>query len=149
MCSSDLLDQRRQAVKVDQAAVEQTLQEIYALRAGLGLPPKPEKGKALTDVPAELDQTFSSVQSSLAALLQSAAQFGYVPTSFDSTPKKAFADFYELDPSHKLDVIIDKLMPKAPAIQQAKAKVEQAESDLAQAKLNLRYCDVEIGRAHV
>jgi membrane fusion protein (multidrug efflux system) len=140
--SKEDLDQRRQTVKVDEAAVEQALQEIYALRAGLGLPAKPEKGKELTDAPANLDQTFSTVQSNLATLLQSAAEFGYVPTSFDSTPKTAFEEFYELDPSHKLDVIIAKLMPKAPAIQQAKAKLEQAESDLAQAKLNLRYCDI-------
>ncbi len=140
--SKEDLDQRRQTVKVDEAAVEQSLQEIYALRAGLGLPAKPEKGKELTDVPVNIDQTFSAVQSSLATLLQSAAQFGYVPTSFDSTPNQAFETFYSLDPSRKLDVIIAKIMPKAPAIRQAKAKLEQAESDLAQAKLNLRYCDI-------
>jgi len=140
--SKEDLDQRRQTVEVDKAAVEQTLQEIYALRASLGLPPKPEKGQELTNHPDNIDQTFSTVQSSLAALLQSAAQFGYVPTSFDSTPKKAFADFYELDPSHNLDVIVEKLMPKAPAIQQAKAKLEQAQRNVAQAKLNLRYCDI-------
>jgi len=140
--SKEDLDQRRQTVEVDKAAVEQQLQEIYALRAGLGLLPKPEKGKELTDVPDELDQTFSQVQSSLATLLQSAAQFGYVPTSFDSTPKKAFADFYELDSSHKLDVIIAKIMPRAPAILQAKAKLEQAQRNVAQANLNLRYCDI-------
>jgi membrane fusion protein (multidrug efflux system) len=143
--SKEDLDQRQQAVEVDKAAVEQALEQIYALRAGLGLPAKPEKGddqKYLTEVPANLDQTFSEVQSSLATLLQSAAQFGYVPTSFDSTPKTAFEEFYKLDPSRNLDVIIAKLMPKAPAIQQAKAKLEQAKSDLAQAELNLRYCDV-------
>jgi membrane fusion protein, multidrug efflux system len=140
--SKEDLDQRRQTVKVDEAAVEQALQEIYALRASLGLSAIPKKGKELTDVPDQLDQTFSAVQSSLATLLQSAAQFGYKPTSFDSTPKKAFADFYELDPSHKLDVIVEKLMPTAPAIQQAKAKLKQAESDLAQAELNLQYCDI-------
>ena len=140
--SKEDLDQRRQTVKVDEAAVEQALQEIYALRASLGLPDKPEKGKELTDHPDHLAQTFSTVQSSLATLLQSAAQFGYVPTSFDSTPEKAFADFYALDPSRKLDVIIAKLMPNAPAIKQARAKLEQAQRNVAQAKLNLRYCDI-------
>jgi membrane fusion protein (multidrug efflux system) len=140
--SKEELDQRQQAVKVDEAAVEQALENIYALRAGLGLPAKPDKGKELTDVPANLDQTFSQVQSSLSTLVQSAAQFGYVPTSFDSTPKKALDVFFQQDPSRNLDIIIAKLMPKAPAIQQAKAKLEQAQSDLAQAKLNLRYTDV-------
>jgi membrane fusion protein (multidrug efflux system) len=143
--SKEELDQRRQAVEVDKAAVEQALEQIYALRAGLGLPAKPEKGddpKYLTEVPRDLDQTFSQVQSSLATLMESAAQFGYIPTSLDSTPDKAFEEFYKQDPSGKLDIIIAKLMPNAPAIQQAKAQLEQAQSDLAQAKLNLRYCDV-------
>jgi membrane fusion protein (multidrug efflux system) len=140
--SKEDLDQRRQTVKVDEAAVEQALQEIYAIRAGLGLPPKPEKGKDLTEVPSNLDQTFSQVQSSLATLAQSAAQFGYFPNSLDSTPKQAFADFYKQDPSGKLDTIVEKLVPKAPAIQQAKAQLQKAQSDLDQAKLNLRYCDI-------
>jgi membrane fusion protein (multidrug efflux system) len=143
--SKEDLDQRQQAVEVDKATVEQALEQVYALRTGLGLPAKPEKGddpKYLAEVPADLDQTFSQVQSSLSTLLQSAAQFGYVPTSFDLTPKSAFEEFYELDPSRNLDVIIAKLMPKAPVIQQAKAKLEQAQSYLAQAKLNLRYCDI-------
>ena len=120
--SKEDLDKRRQTVKVDEAAIEQALEEIHALRAGMGLSPKPEKDKELTDVPAELDQTFSGVQSSLATLLQSAAEFGYIPTSFDSTPKTAFEEFYKQNPSRKLDVIIAKLMPRAPAIQQAKTK---------------------------
>ncbi len=140
--SREELDQREQAVAVSKAAVEQTREGIYALRASLGLPPQPEKGKELTDVPADLDQTFSQVQSSLATLLQSAAQFGYAPTSFDSTPKTAFEEFYKQDPSRKLDIIIAKLMPNAPAIKQAVARLKQAQSDLDQAKLNLRYCDV-------
>jgi membrane fusion protein (multidrug efflux system) len=140
--SKEDLDQRRQTVKVDEAAVEQALQEIYAIRAGLGLPPKPEKGKELTEVPPNLDQTFSTVQSSLATLAQSAAQFGYFPNSLDATPRKVFADFFKQDPSGKLDPIVEKLVPKAPAIQQANAQLLKAQSDLAQAKLNLRYCDI-------
>jgi membrane fusion protein (multidrug efflux system) len=140
--SKEDLDQRRQTLEVDKAAVEQTLQEIYAIRAGLGLPPEPKKRKKLTDVPDDLDETFSTVQSSLATLVQSAAQWGYFPTSLNSTPTQALEDFYKQDPGHNLDVIIEKRIPKAPAILQAKAKLLQAESDLRQAKLNLRYCDV-------
>ena len=36
---------RRQAVKVDEAAVEQALQQVYAIRVSLGLPAQPAKGK--------------------------------------------------------------------------------------------------------
>jgi membrane fusion protein (multidrug efflux system) len=142
--SKEDLDQRRETVKVDEAAVEQTLQEIYALRASLGLRPKPEKEKDLTDVPPDLKETFSQVQSSLATMAQSAAQFGYFPSSLDTTPQKAFDEFYKQDPGHKrnLDAIVELLVPKAPAIQQAEAQKLKAKSDLDQAKLNLRYCDI-------
>jgi membrane fusion protein (multidrug efflux system) len=183
--SKEELDRRQQTVEVDKAAVKQALEEINALRAGLGLPPPPEK-KGLTDedltkAPADLDQTFSTVQSSLAALTQSAAQFGYFPTSWNKTPRRAFADFYKGDPlgyaqlilhtagamgvapggppagaltqhltaleflqseALALDRILPLLIPNAPAIKQAEAKLLQAKSDLAQAELNLRYCDI-------
>src|SRR5262249_19741147 len=49
--SKEELDQRRQTVKVDEAAVDQALQQVYAIRVGLGPPAEPAKGKDLTDVP--------------------------------------------------------------------------------------------------
>src|SRR5262249_20326615 len=45
--SKEELDQRRQTVKVDEAAVEQALQQVYAIRAGLGLPAQPPEGQEL------------------------------------------------------------------------------------------------------
>jgi membrane fusion protein (multidrug efflux system) len=39
-------------------------------------------------------------------------------------------------------LIYAQLIPNAPAIKQARAKLEEAYRDLDQAKLNLRYCDV-------
>jgi membrane fusion protein (multidrug efflux system) len=140
--SKEELDQRRQTVKVDKAAVAQALQEVYAIRAGLGLPAQPPKGQDLTAVPPDLDQNFSSVRQGLGTLLQSASQFGYFPTTWDATPKQAIEDFYKQDPEGNLDRIIAHIIPKAPAIKQAEAKLLQAHSDLAQAELNLRYCDI-------
>src|SRR5262245_48867073 len=43
--SKEDLDQRRQMVKVDEAAVDQALQGVYAIRVGLGLPANPAKGE--------------------------------------------------------------------------------------------------------
>ena len=54
--SKEELDQRRQTFKVDQAAVDQAREQVYAIRVGLGLPPEPTKGHDLTDVPPDLDQ---------------------------------------------------------------------------------------------
>ena len=56
---------RRQSVKVDEAAVEQALQEVYATRVSLGLPPQPANGHDLTEVPPDLEQTFSGVRTAL------------------------------------------------------------------------------------
>jgi membrane fusion protein (multidrug efflux system) len=140
--SKEELDQRKQTVKVDEAAVDQALQQVYSIRVGLGLPAEPPRGQDLTAVPPNLDQDFSTVRQDLAALIQSAAQFGYFPTTWDATPKQAIADFYKQDPQGNLDRIYARIIPKAPAIKQAEAKLLQARSELADAELNLRYTDV-------
>jgi membrane fusion protein (multidrug efflux system) len=43
---------------------------------------------------------------------------------------------------HDLDKIYARIIPNAPAIKQAEAKLLQAKENLAQAELNLRYCDI-------
>ncbi len=140
--SKEELDQRRQTVKVAEATVDQALQAVYAIRAGLGLPTDPGKGHKLTEVPDDLDQNYSAVRQALADLLQSAAQFGYLITTWDATPKQAVADFYKQDPKGNLDNIYAHIIATAPAIKQAQAKLDEARRDLEQAELNLRYCDI-------
>jgi membrane fusion protein, multidrug efflux system len=140
--SKEELDQRRQTVKVDQATVDQALQQVYAIRAGLGLPVEPPKGQELTDVPPDLDQNFSAVREALGRLIQSATQLGYFPATWNATPKEAIAAFYKQDPQGNLDRIFAKIIPNAPAIKQAEARLLEAKSDLDQALLNLRYCDI-------
>jgi membrane fusion protein, multidrug efflux system len=140
--SKEEFDQRREAVKVTTAALEQTLQQIYAIRVRLGLPAIPPEGKQLADVPADLDQNFSTVRQALAELIQSVAQLGYFPATWNATPKESIEAFYKQDPKGDLDRIFATLIPAAPAIKQAEAKLLQARRDLDQAELNLRYCDV-------
>jgi len=140
--SKEDLDQRRQTVKVDEAAVEQALQEVYATRVGLGLEAQPGPGHSLTDVPENLDQRFSSVVQALGQLLESVSQFGYTPRSWSATPKQALEEFYKQDPAGDINKIVERIIPNAPAVKQAQAKLLQARSDLDQALLNLRYCDI-------
>jgi membrane fusion protein (multidrug efflux system) len=135
------LDARKEAVLVSQAGVQEALEDIYQVRVSLGLPPKPATGDDLTQVPPDLDQTFSSVRQAQASLIQSAAQIG-VFDSFDKTPRQMVADFYKRDPGGDIDKIYAKLLTTAPGIKQAQAKLAQAQSNLAQAQLNLRYCNV-------
>jgi membrane fusion protein (multidrug efflux system) len=139
--SKEDLDVRRQTVKVDEATVDQALQAVYALRVSLGLHAH-VPDRELADVPPDLDENFSVVRQALFELMQSVAPLGYYPTTWNATPKQAVADFYKQDPKGDLDRIFAHIIPNAPAIKQAEAKLLQAQRDLDWAELNLRYCDV-------
>jgi len=93
-------------------------------------------------MPDNLDQVFSSVREALAALLQSAAQLGVVPPTYDLTPKQLVDWFYKRNPSGNIDVIYAQIIKNAPNLKQAQAVVDQAQSDVDQAKLDLRYCTI-------
>jgi membrane fusion protein (multidrug efflux system) len=89
-------------------------------------------------VPADLDQTFSSVLQAEAQLIQSAAELGVVH-SYEQTPKQLLEDF---EKQGDIDRTFARLAADAPAVKQAEAKLEAAQRDLALAELNLQYCDV-------
>jgi membrane fusion protein (multidrug efflux system) len=139
--SKEELDTRVRQVKVSEADVKQSLEQVYQIRVGLGLPAQPEKGD-LTEVPPDLDQNFSTVRQALAETLRSIAPLGLVPSSYDAPPKKIIEEFLNRDPQGNLDRIYAKLIRDAPLIKQARAKLLGAQRDLEQAELNLRYCDV-------
>lgn len=140
--SKEDLDQRRQMVKVNEAAVDEALQNVRAIRVGLGLSADAPEGRDLTHVPPGLDQNFSTVQQTLAALGQSVSQLGYLPRDWEATPAHAIKEFYQQDPAHDFNRIVARMVPDAPAIKQAEARLLAARRELAQAELNLRYCDV-------
>ncbi|MBV9491459.1 MAG: HlyD family secretion protein [Verrucomicrobia bacterium] len=134
-------DQRREQLDGANADVKQALENVHEARAALGLPAQPTSGN-LAEFPADLDQTFSSVRQALAELLQSAAQLGVVPTSYDFTPKQILEEFYRRDPGGDVNKIYAEIIRTAPALKDAEAKLIQTERDLDEAKLNRRYCTV-------
>src|ERR1700726_205300 len=140
--SAEEWDQRREALDVAKAQVQQALENVYQARVALGLPAQPPAGTNLTEVPADLDQTFSSVRQAQADLIQGAAQLGVVSSSYDQTPKQTLDEFYKRDPGGNLDRIYADVIENAPSLKQAEAALLQAERDRDQAKLNLRYCTV-------
>jgi membrane fusion protein, multidrug efflux system len=140
--SAEEYDQRREALDRAKAQVKQALESIFQARVALGLPAQPPAGASLADVPPDLDQTFSSVRQAQADLLQSAAQLGVVPSSYNLTPKQMLEEFYRRDPTGNLDRIYATLVKTAPSLKQAEANLAQAQRDLDEAKLNLRYCTV-------
>src|ERR1700737_1768485 len=133
--SAEEWDQRREALDVAKAQVQQALENVYQARVALGLPAQPPAGTNLTEVPADLDQTFSSVRQAQADLIQGAAQLGVVSSSYDQTPKQTLDEFYKRDPGGNLDRIYADVIENAPSLKQAEAALLQAERDLDQAKL--------------
>jgi membrane fusion protein (multidrug efflux system) len=141
VASREQFDQREAALSVARAEVIQALDDIHQIRVSLGLPAEPENGGDLGLVPPDLDQTFSSVRQAQAELIQTGAELGISP-SFNLTPKQMLEKFYKRDPNGDIDKILAALVPEAPAVKQAEAKLESAERDLDQAELNLRYCKI-------
>jgi len=111
---------------------------VYQTRASLGLPAQPDGGGDLGQTPPDLDETFASVLQAQAGLIQSAAQLGVVHT-FDQSPKAMLDQFQKLG---EIDSTFAQFATSAPAVKQAEAKLEAARRDLAQAELDLRYCDI-------
>ncbi len=131
-------DRRQAELATATAGVSQALAEVYQVRVSLGLPAQPDKGDDLGQVPPDLDQTFSTVLQAQSELIQSAAQLGVVH-SYDQSPKQMLAQFEE---QGDVDRTFARLAAEAPAVKQAEARLESANRDLAQAELNLRYCDI-------
>ena len=74
--------------------------------------------------------------------MQSAAQLGIVSSSYDLTPKQVVEEFYKRDPGGDINRIYAKVIKNAPALKQAQAGLLQAQRDLDEARLNLRYCTI-------
>ena len=90
---------------------------MFTRRAfALGLPAQPPEGTSLGDVPADLDETFSSVRQAQADLRQSAAQLGVVPSSYNLTPKEMLWEFYRRDPTGDVNRIYAEVIKNAPAL---------------------------------
>jgi len=138
--SRNEFDAFQESYAVAEANQEKAQQDVYRIRANLGLPP-PTRGEDLTKVPPNLDQTFSEVKAAQARLQQTAAQLGLPPT-FEQSPDQMLANFYKRDPSGNLDTIMAQLLKAAPDVLQAGAKLNAAKANLRQAQLNLSYCDV-------
>src|SRR5262249_23420439 len=134
-------DQRLEAQRTAEAGAKQALEDVHEARVALGLAPRPETGD-LAHVPADLNQTFSGVREALAELVQSMAQVGLPLTSFSQTPRQTLDEFARRDKEGNIDRVMERIVPQAPAVRQAETRLLQARRDLAQAELNLRYCDV-------
>lgn len=139
--ATEEFDQRREADRVADAMVNQAREEVSESRVSLGLAPRPEHGE-LADVPPDLNQNYSGVRQALAELIQTTATVGLPLTSVADSPTKTLEEFARRDHEGNIDRILASLIPEAPAVKQAQARLLQARSDLDEAELDLRYCEV-------
>jgi len=121
-------DRAQKVLSTADAQVNEALAEVYQARASLGLPAQPSNGEDLSQVPPDLDETFSSVLAARADLIQSAAQLGVVH-SYDQSPKQMLDEFAKRG---DIDRYFAQLTLEAPAVKQAEAKLDLA-------KINLGY----------
>ncbi|WP_337173014.1 HlyD family secretion protein [Paludisphaera sp.] len=135
-------DRATEDFKVADAQVRQAVEQVREIRVALGLAPDPPEGSGPEDVPDDLEETFSGVRQALADLMQTMAQVGLPLPPGDVTPSRFLSEFRDLDEEGDVDRIFDRLVPRAPAVLQAKAKLARARRELALAELDLRYCEV-------
>ncbi|HEX4142524.1 MAG TPA: efflux RND transporter periplasmic adaptor subunit [Pirellulales bacterium] len=160
--SREELDRRRQTLKADEAAVEEALHAVYASRLGLGLAARPGPGHDLAETPLDLagnlpnhvefDPVYAAAVESAASVISMDAR----KPEAKALPQEAHRElerFYDQlvqeapkplsqEAQQALERVYDRLVEEAPAVKQAAAKVPQARDELAQAELNLHYCDV-------
>jgi len=139
--SREEYDQREKTLTVARAEIVQARDDIHQIRVSLGLPAEPLNGGDLSQTPPDLNQTFSSVRQAQSELIQSSAELGIIH-SMKETPKHMLEEFYKRDLNGDIDKIFAALVPGAPAVKQAEAKLQSAERDLDLAELNLRYCEI-------
>jgi membrane fusion protein (multidrug efflux system) len=141
--SREELDVRRAALVAAEALVRTGRENVSKVRAALDLPLEPPAGKDLGYTPPDLAQNHSSVRAALSQMIETAAQLGVELPRDVETPAQVLARFHIDPPDDRwLEDFVQKLILEAPAIKVAQADVEQAQHDLAQAQLQLRYCDI-------
>jgi membrane fusion protein (multidrug efflux system) len=127
-----------QARQATLAAFEQ----IRKIRASLEVPEIPEAGKPLDDLPPDLEQKHSSVLAALGNYAYSLAELGLPLPTFYENPEDFIKRVRANAPNGDVDALIERTILKAPAVETSRARVSQAEQDLAQVNLNLSYCKV-------
>src|SRR5262249_45573617 len=125
-----------------EAGVRTARENILKTRAALTLPLEPPEGKGLGYAPPGLEQNHPSVRAALSEMVVLGAQLGIELPRDVETPDQLLERLHTLPPAGEYEELARKRGEDAPAIKVATADKEQAEADLAQARLDLRYTDV-------
>ena len=134
-------DVRQADYQQAQERLRQALGRIEQIRAELELPEETDPAK-MADAPADLDQVHSSVRAALGQLALNLADFNVPQPRYDQTPNDYTAEIRKLAPGGDMDALIEEKVRTAPTVEAAQAQVLQAKTQLAEADLNLSYCEI-------
>ncbi len=134
--TAEELEQRRNALRVAESRVTTAEETVQQTRAALGLG---RDDKSPLKVPPKLEENFSAVQIALSNAAMALAQIGMRLQLHNLTPEKLHKQLEDLGAGHDINSALDRLVEKSPDVLYARAHVQAAEKDLAQAELNLSY----------
>ncbi len=137
--SQSELDQRNNTLDVANQRVKEAWAAIQETRAALGLPPNEQNP---LDVPKDLLEQQSSIQTAVSDITSSLAQIGIPFDAHDIKPGEAFEQIIGMDTSRGLEEAFGRVVEKAPAVKVADATVTRSERDLDNARLRLSWTEV-------
>ena len=137
-------DIRRTDYEQAQVRVRQALEDIHRIRAGLELPEEPPPGQGLRRRPARPGRTpfERAVRAVRRVELESLAQLGLPLPKYYEPPTQFIESVKKMAPDGDIDVAIEQTVTKAPNVESARAQIAQADQALAQAELELSYCEI-------
>ena len=121
--SQSELDQRNNTLKVAEEREKEAWEALQETRAQLGLPPD---YKNPLDIPKELENQQSTVQSAVSDIASSLAQVGIPFDPRDAAQAKAFEDFLRPEGDNSAGEGLEPAIEQAPAVRVARAAVARA-----------------------
>ena len=136
--TQQLVDQRDASYQIAAATEIEARSQVLLNRAAIGLPIGPLAGQQLGDVPDQWEKKVPVVRAALAELINAGVKIGLDIPPIEDDPETVYANFKSNAPGGDLDKYLNQLAENWPAIEHAKAEMDQAQHGLDQARLDLR-----------
>lgn len=133
------LDIRNNTLDVAREQVKEAWAMIQETRAALGLEPNTTDP---LDVPKDLEEQQSTIQSAVSDIANSLAQIGIPFDLGKLTPEETFEQVLNLDSSENLDKAFNRIIDKAPAVLVSQAALTRSQRQLDESKLRLSYTEI-------
>jgi membrane fusion protein, multidrug efflux system len=138
--SKEELDQRNNSLKVTIEQEKEAWAGLQQVRAQLGLP---SDYKNPLEIPKELENEQSTVQSAVSQIASNLATIGVHFDPKDAVQAKAFGDFLRPDGDKSAGEGLEKVIDDAPAVKVAVAAVTKAERDVDSDRLRLSWTEIK------